>query len=89
LIVIIPDENKQVIKVTGKVTDGATGDPLVGVSVLVEGTTNGAVTDIDGHYSINLPNNDAYVIFSFIGYNTERVSAKDKFNLRCKFDTRY
>ena len=42
--------------VSGKVTD-ASGEPLVGVNVLVKGTTTGAMTDLDGIYALNVPNN--------------------------------
>ncbi len=53
--------------VTGTVLDEFdTGLP--GVSVLVKGTTNGTATDIDGKFSLNVPNNDAVLVFSFIGY---------------------
>lgn len=41
-------------KVTGRVVD-STGEPLIGATVLVEGTTNGTVTDIDGNFTINTP----------------------------------
>ncbi|WP_439474095.1 SusC/RagA family TonB-linked outer membrane protein [Algoriphagus formosus] len=43
---------------------------LPGVSVLVKGTTTGTATDIDGKYSLNVPNDQAVLVFSFIGYGT-------------------
>ncbi len=44
------------VTVSGTVTDERTGDPLIGASILIKGTTNGTITDLDGGYSINLPN---------------------------------
>jgi TonB-linked SusC/RagA family outer membrane protein len=57
--------------VTGSVKDD-TGQFLPGVSVVVKGTTNGTVTDIDGKFSITVTNN-ATLVFSFVGMNTKEV----------------
>jgi TonB-linked SusC/RagA family outer membrane protein len=54
--------------VTGTVLDEF-GVGLPGVSVLVKGTTSGTATDIDGKYSLNVPNDQATLVFSFIGYS--------------------
>ncbi|GAB2498088.1 MAG: TonB-dependent receptor [Cytophagales bacterium] len=53
--------------VTGTVLDEY-GVGLPGVSILVKGTTTGTATDIDGKYSLNVPNDQATLVFSFIGY---------------------
>lgn len=58
--------------VTGKVSDAA--GVLPGVNVVVQGTTIGAVTDFDGNYSINVPQGENVLVFSYIGYNTQTVS---------------
>ena len=59
--------SQQGITVSGTVTEAATGDPAIGVSILVKGTTNGTVTDIDGNYTLpNVPEN-ATLVFSYIG----------------------
>ncbi len=56
-------------KIAGRVTDGASGDPLVGTNVIVEGTAFGAATDANGEYFIiNLPPGSYDVKFSMIGY---------------------
>jgi hypothetical protein len=55
--------------VSGKVTDNK-GEPLLGATVVVQGTTIGTVTDIDGNYSITIPNNASQLNYSFIGYNS-------------------
>ncbi len=58
--------------VTGTVTD-ETGTPLVGLTVVISGTTTGAVTDLDGHYSIEAPS-DAVLVFSYLGYTTQETA---------------
>ena len=58
--------------VTGIVTS-EDGEAIVGVNVVIEGTTTGAVTDLDGKYSITVPNEDATLVFSFIGYISQQV----------------
>jgi len=60
-------------KITGRVIDAATGAPLPGVSVYIEGTTLGAATDVDGEYVIIGVRPGTYtVVASFVGYATER-----------------
>ncbi len=61
---------QQQISVTGTVTEGATGDPAIGVTVLVKGTTNGTVTDMDGNYTLNDVPVTATIVFSYIGMTT-------------------
>ena len=61
-------QNKQV---SGTVTDPA-GAPVVGATVLVEGTTIGSTTDASGHFSLNAPE-DAKLNISFIGYESQQV----------------
>ncbi|MDH5598757.1 MAG: carboxypeptidase-like regulatory domain-containing protein, partial [Cyclobacteriaceae bacterium] len=59
--------------VTGTVTDPATGESLPGVNVVVKGTTNGTITDIDGKYSLEVPSEGGTLIFSFVGMETKEV----------------
>ena len=61
-------------KVTGKVTDRASGDGLPGVAVVVSGEGVGVFTDADGSYSITANAASDELIFSFLGYGTERVA---------------
>ncbi len=56
--------------VTGTVTENLSGSTLIGVNILVKGTTTGAVTDVDGQYQISASLNDT-LIFSYIGYAME------------------
>jgi hypothetical protein len=72
-VVITPLELMQQ-KVTGTITDATTGEPLTGVTVLVEGTTIGVVTDLNGKYSIDVPNSNAVLLLSYVGYLSEKVT---------------
>ena len=60
------------IGVSGKVTDNK-GEPLAYANVLVQGTTIGTVTDMEGNYSITVPNNASQLNYSFIGYNSQTL----------------
>lgn len=68
---VISKEDVLDITVTGKVTDPE-GLPLPGASILVEGTQNGTVTDLDGNYSIDVPEG-AILIVSYIGFKSSKV----------------
>lgn len=72
----------QTITVTGSVIDKEMGDPLIGVNVLVKGTTNGTVTDMDGHYSLTVNPNDV-LVFSYISMKTveETVNGRKTINV--------
>lgn len=84
-----PDENKKVsrdaqkdkalapIPVKGKVTDEK-GEPLPGVTVTVKGTAIGSTTDARGTYAIEVPDGNATLVFSFIGYNTREVAVNNR-----------
>jgi len=61
--------------VSGKITDAVTGEPLIGTTVLVKGTNKGVVADVNGNYSIELPQGSNTLIFSFIGYKSQEVIA--------------
>ena len=67
----------QQTRITGTITD-ENGNPLPGVNIQIEGTTYGAIADINGIYSIEKPNDNVVLIFSFIGYTTQRISAAGK-----------
>jgi TonB-dependent receptor len=59
---------------TGTITDAATGDPLIGATVRVDGTGLGAATDIDGAYRLaRVPSGPQVVVVSYIGYREQRV----------------
>ncbi|RRN76974.1 SusC/RagA family TonB-linked outer membrane protein, partial [Pseudoxanthomonas sp. SGD-10] len=66
---------QQTRQITGMVTDGQLGDPLIGVSVAIKGSTLGAVTDVSGKYSIRIPaNQQTVLVFRYIGYVSREVT---------------
>jgi len=58
------------IQVEGRVTDASTGEALYGVSIAEKGTTNGTMTDENGHYSLSNVSGSALLVVSYIGYHT-------------------
>lgn len=62
------------ITIKGQVVDAATNESLIGVSIQEKGTTNGAITDMDGHYSLKIADNST-IVFSYIGYQTVELKA--------------
>ncbi len=62
--------NAQEIEITGTVTQASDGQTLPGVTVLLRGTDIGTVTDIDGQYSLSLPDDSGILVFSFVGMET-------------------
>ena len=77
----------QNITVKGVVKD-ATGESVIGASVVQKGTSNGIITDIDGNFTLNVPSNSTIVI-SFVGYKTQEipVAGKTQINVTMKEDT--
>ena len=63
----------QKINITGKVTDSQTKESLIGVTVLEKGTTNGALTDVLGNYSIEVNNANSTLVFSFVGKELQEI----------------
>ena len=74
-------------QITGTILD-ETGEPIIGANVVQKGTTNGIMTDLDGTFSLNVPNN-ATLVVSFIGYNSMEVNVtgKSKITVTLKEDT--
>ncbi|WP_215224043.1 TonB-dependent receptor [Echinicola shivajiensis] len=64
--------------IKGTVTDANDGLPLPGVTIMVKGTHVGAVTDLDGKYTIDVPENSEVLIFSYIGYLNKEVELGDR-----------
>ena len=69
--------SQQGITITGTVTDETGGD-LPGVNVVVKGTATGVITDINGKYRITVPNANAVLVFSFVGYNSQEIAVGDR-----------
>lgn len=70
-LIAIGYREQDISQVTGKVTDSS-GNPLVGVTIQVKGSTSGTVTDAGGNFSLEAPD-DAVLVISYIGYNTLEV----------------
>lgn len=82
-------EVQQVVsKVEGTVIDRS-GEPLIGVSVAVKGTTNGTVTDLDGKYTLNIASTNAAIItFTYVGYKPQSHPAKAVINVSMDVDSK-
>ena len=72
--------------VSGTVTASDTNEPLPGVSVVIEGTTTGTVTDLDGNYVIEVPNNDVVLLYSYIGMTTQSINVGGQTNIDIKLE---
>ena len=78
-IMIVPEQNIKKAKsrnISGNVVD-AKGEPLIGVTVIEKGTTNGAVTDLDGNYKITTKTATPVLVFSYVGYQTKETHATE------------
>ncbi|HOF54765.1 MAG TPA: TonB-dependent receptor [Prolixibacteraceae bacterium] len=66
--------NAQMRTITGKVVSSDDDSPILGVSVSVKGTTIGTVTNLDGNYTLQVPQDARSLMFSFVGYRTQEVA---------------
>ena len=71
----------QNVRITGSVVDEATGEPMVGVSVGVVGTTRGSITDLNGNFALDV-NIGASLKFSYIGYDDQTITVNSSAPLR-------
>ncbi|WP_115869323.1 SusC/RagA family TonB-linked outer membrane protein [Marinoscillum furvescens] len=74
-------------KVSGVVTDGEDGSTLPGVSVVIKGTTTGTVSDLDGRYSLTVPDDESVLVFSFVGYLNEEVNVNGRSSIDVSLST--
>ncbi len=72
--------------ISGTVLDATTKDPLIGVTVILEGTSSGTVTDLDGGYTFSVPGEGAVLKFSYTGYETQAVTVGDESTLNIMLD---
>ncbi len=63
------------ITIKGQVVD-ATGEPVIGASILVKDTKNGAVSDLDGNYKLDNVKDGSVLVFSYLGYRTQEIPVK-------------
>jgi iron complex outermembrane receptor protein len=59
--------------VSGQVTDSDTDEPIPGVNILIQGTTQGTVSDIDGNYELSVPSDGAILMYSYVGYKSQTI----------------
>lgn len=72
--VSVTQQSEKLQKVTGKVFDN-NGEPIIGASVVVKGTSNGSITDIDGNYVITNVPRGATLVITYVGYSPKEISA--------------
>ncbi|MCG8306799.1 MAG: TonB-dependent receptor [Cytophagales bacterium] len=68
----------QGITITGKVTSNEDGEGLPGVNVLVKGTSRGSVTDIEGNYTLEVPDENSVIVFSSVGFVSEEIAVGNR-----------
>ena len=80
-----PQQQKQQKKrsVTGLITDGD-GNPVIGATVMVKGTTQGVTSDLDGNYTLNDVSPGATLVFRYIGHNVEERVLKEQTNINVR-----
>ncbi|MCU0390894.1 MAG: SusC/RagA family TonB-linked outer membrane protein [Thermoflexibacter sp.] len=76
--------------ISGKITAADDGSPLPGVNVLLKGSSSGAISDAEGNYKISVSNENAILVFSFIGYKSREVvvGSQTTINVTLEADTR-
>jgi TonB-linked SusC/RagA family outer membrane protein len=83
-LVVITSKSILQQNITGKITDAQTGEPVPGANIVIEGTTLGTTSDSNGRYSLELPNTNAVIIVSSIGYNSEKIQLSGQASLDIK-----
>jgi len=67
--------------ISGTIIDSETSEPLPGVNVVEEGTTNGVSTDFDGNFSLTTTSSNSVLVLSYVGYTTKEITVGDGGNL--------
>ena len=83
----MPEQQKNKRVISGNVVDALTGEPLIGVSVLLKGTTEGTTTDLDGNFSIPVPLKGAQLEFSYIGFKKQTLEVSDMVTANVKMES--
>jgi len=78
--------NAQSKSVSGKVLSAEDGQPVIGASVMVKGTTTGTITGVDGDFTITLPGSTQTLIISYVGMKTVEVTAKSGMSIKMESD---
>ncbi|MFD0751825.1 SusC/RagA family TonB-linked outer membrane protein [Mucilaginibacter calamicampi] len=72
------DDVQQGFRVTGQVTDETTGETLIGATVKIKGTTNAVAVDVNGRFTLDVPNANSVLVVAFIGYTEQEVAVDGK-----------
>jgi TonB-linked SusC/RagA family outer membrane protein len=87
LILISGNLAAQNMSINGVVTDN-NGEPLIGVSIAVKGTSQGTVTDFNGNYTLTVPGSKSELVFAYVGYSTQTITVGNQkvINVQLKED---
>ena len=72
----VPRQEQAKVKVTGKIYDAKTKEPIIGATVVEKGTTNATVSDMNGNFTVNVTSSTSKLDISYVGYVTQRQSVK-------------
>ncbi|MEM7107853.1 MAG: SusC/RagA family TonB-linked outer membrane protein [Bacteroidota bacterium] len=70
----------------GQIKDSETGEPLPGASVLVKGTSVGAITDVDGNFILSVPDDATALVISFVGFKTQEILIGNRTNFEIRLE---
>ncbi|MEX0928930.1 MAG: TonB-dependent receptor [Balneolales bacterium] len=74
--------------IQGTVTDADNEEALPGVNILIQGTSIGTTTDLDGNYSLTVPNDQNVLVFSYVGYERQLIEIEGRTNINVAMETR-
>ncbi|WP_202911982.1 SusC/RagA family TonB-linked outer membrane protein [Arenibacter aquaticus] len=72
--------------VTGNITSSEDGMPLPGVSIVLQGTSQGVTSDFDGNYSINVPNGNGTLVFSYLGFESQQLAVNGRTSINVSME---
>lgn len=79
----------QTVKVTGTVTSGDDGEPIIGATILVKGTNIGTITDLDGNFSLDVPEKNKILQISYVGMTMQEVAVKPHVTVVLQSDVKH
>ncbi len=80
--------NAQQRTISGKVISAEDGEPIIGASVMVKGSSTGTITDVNGNFSISIPSVSSVLWFSYVGMKTLELQASNNMIVRLQADTK-
>ena len=73
--------------ISGRVTEATSDEGIPGVNILIQGTTSGTVTDIDGNYQVAVPSGETVLLFSYVGYKTQAITVGNQTTLNVALES--